>query len=138
MSDFDTPAACEAAFYAAFEAGDVDAMMAVWAERAPLLCVHPAGPPITSRSEVAQSWRRIFTGGGDVRFTLSHRQSREDGALAVRFVHENIHHGPGYREMATVLATNVFVREGGSWRMCAHHASPGPPSADAPQGGGVH
>ncbi len=135
MSGFDTAASCEAAFYAAFEAGDAGAMMAVWAQGSPLLCVHPNGPPLTTRAAVEQSWRRIFQGASAVRFTLSHRQSHEDGALSVRFVHENIHHGPGFRDVAVVLATNVFVREPGGWRMCSHHASPGPlavePARDA-------
>ena len=133
---FDTPEACEQAFYAAFESADLDAMMAVWAEGAPLLCIHPGGPPLTTRDAVAQSWRRIFDGGGGMRFTLSDRQVVEDGAVSVRHLRENIHHGPGLRDTAVVLASNVFVREGSSGRMCVHHASQGPAAATA--GGAMH
>jgi ketosteroid isomerase-like protein len=129
---FESPERCEAAFYAAFEACDLDAMMAVWADDAPLLCVHPGGPALNDRGEVRESWRRIFQGGGGVRFVLSHLQVTEDARVSVRFVHENIHHGPGYRSVAVVLASNVFVRESGGWRLSAHHASPGP----APPAGG--
>jgi len=135
---FDTPGACERAFYAAFEAQDTDAMMAVWAERAPLVCIHPSGPALTERDAVAASWRQIFAGGGAVRFTLNERRTVEDGAVSVRHVHENIHHGPGFRDTALVLASNVFVREDGGWRMCVHHASPGPAPARTATRSPVH
>jgi len=135
---FDTPDACERAFYAAFEARDADAMMAVWAERAPLLCIHPSGPPLTLREAVAQSWRQILEGGGDMRFHLSDRRVVEGAEVSVRHVHENIHFGPGLRDTALVLASNVFVREDGGWRICMHHASPGPAPSRTPAGGAVH
>ena len=136
---YDSPQACERAFYAAFSACDLEAMMAVWAERAPLLCIHPGGPPLTDRDEVARSWAHIFRGGGGVEFTLSHLQARAGGDVAVRYVHENIHHGPGLRATAVVCATNVYVREEGGWRMCAHHASPGPaPAPGTEESGAVH
>ena len=112
----------------------VEAMMSVWAGRAPLLCIHPGGPPLTSRDAIEQSWRAILDGAGGVQFTLSELQETHCGDVAVRFVHENIHHGPGLRETAVVCATNVFVREDGSWRMRVHHASPGPPTPSAGPG----
>ena len=135
---FDTAEACEQAFYAAFEAQDADAMMAVWAERAPLVCIHPTGPPLTDREAVAESWRRIFEGGGEVRFTLSERRTVEDADVSVRHLRENIHHGPGFRDTTVVLASNVFVRENGGWRLCMHHASQGPVRAPAAARGPVH
>jgi ketosteroid isomerase-like protein len=133
---FDTAQACERAFYAAFESADLEAMMVVWAEHAPLLCIHPGGPPLTTRDTVAESWRRIFESAGGMRFTLSDLRVVEDANLSVRHLRENIHHGPGLRDTALVLASNVFVREAGSWRMCVHHASPGGASVSA--GGAVH
>jgi ketosteroid isomerase-like protein len=137
-SRFESAQACEAAFYAAFEAGDLDAMMAVWADHMPLLCVHPGGPPLRGRDAVRHSWRQIFSGGAAARFSLSDVCATEDANVSVRFVHENIHHGEGYRQVAVVLATNVFVREDGGWKLSAHHASPGPPAAAASAGGAVH
>ena len=128
---WESPDACERAFYAAFEARDLDAMMALWATRAPLLCVHPAGPPLTTRAAIEESWRQIFQGGGELRFALTDLQVVEDGAVSVRHLHENIHHGPGMRATAVVVASNVYVREDGGWRMCMHHASPGPPASEA-------
>ena len=132
---FESPAACERAFYAAFEACDLEAMMAVWSTDAPVLCVHPAGSPLTDRDAVEHSWRLIFQSGGRVRFSLTDLRVVEDATVSVRYVHENIHHGPGLRAMAVVLASNVYVREGKGWRMCMHHASPGPATDAAREGG---
>jgi uncharacterized protein (TIGR02246 family) len=135
---FESAQTCEAAFYAAFEAGDLDAMMALWADHAPLLCVHPGGPPLSGRHAIRQSWRQIFSGGAAARFSLSNLCVTEDARVSVRFVHENIHHGEGYRQVAVALATNVFVREDSGWKLSAHHASPGPPPAAASAGSAVH
>jgi len=134
---FDTPRACEDAFYGAFAACDLGAMMGVWSHDAPLLCIHPGGSPVTSREAIARSWAGIFEGGGGVRFTLTDLRVVEAADVAVRFVHENIHHGPGLRAMAVVCATNVYVCESGGWKMCSHHASPGP-SAGGIAGDAVH
>ena len=122
---FDSPQACEEAFYDAFSRCDLEAMMGVWATAAPLLCIHPGGVALTRRDTIARSWAGIFEGGGGVRFSLTDRRCVVSDDVAVRFVHENIHHGPGLRSMAVVCATNVYLREGESWRMCTHHASPG-------------
>ena len=134
---YDSAKACEDAFYAAFMVCDVEAMMAVWAHDASLLCIHPGSAPLTHRHEIEQSWRAIFGAGGAVQFSLTEEKVMESGAVCVRYVHENIHHGPGLRSMAVVCATNVYVLENGSWRMCLHHASPGPvvPRSDE---GGLH
>ena len=45
---FPTAEECEAAFYDAFERGDIKAMMAVWAESDEVSCVHPSGARITA------------------------------------------------------------------------------------------
>jgi ketosteroid isomerase-like protein len=134
---FATPEACEAAFYAAFERCDAVAMMAVWAERAPLLCIHPSGPALTTREAVAQSWERIFRGAGRVRFELSGHLVCEGADVAVRSLRENIHFGPELGAVSVVLATNVYVRENDGWKMSVHHASPDPGVAAASRGGGT-
>ena len=130
--------ACEAAFYAAFEAADLEAMMALWSSRSPLLCIHPAGPALTSREDVARSWRLIFRGGGGIRFAVDAHCTLESADLVMRSVQENIHQGPGFRELSVVLATNVYVLEDGEWRMCVHHASPTAAADSRDTGGPVH
>lgn len=128
---FTTAQACENAFYAAFEARDLDLMMRVWASHTPIMCVHPGAALLHGRDAVMSSWRQIFSAPDPLRFTISDQQIFEYGDLAVRVVHENIHHGPAHT-LAVVLATNVFVRRNEAWTLCSHHASPTPPPASVP------
>ena len=44
---FTSPEAVSQAFYEALEAGDIEAMMAVWADDEEVVCVHPGGPRLT-------------------------------------------------------------------------------------------
>jgi ketosteroid isomerase-like protein len=118
-------AATEAAFYAAFEARDPVAMQAVWSAGEDIVCIHPSGPALRGWPAIERSWRSIFEGIGDARFVLSDVQVFDQPALCVHFVHENIHHGPGFTGISRVLATNVYRRESDGWRMVSHHGSPG-------------
>jgi len=49
-----------AAFYAAFEQRDPEAMDALWAREAPVACLHPGWEPLFGREAVVGSWRRIL------------------------------------------------------------------------------
>ena len=48
------------AFYQAFEAKDVDAMMATWAEDEELVCIHPGGPRLVGYEAVRAGWEQLF------------------------------------------------------------------------------
>ena len=52
------------AFYAAFAAGDAEAMDALWAWQSPCACLHPGAPPIMNREEIMMSWEHIFSENG--------------------------------------------------------------------------
>ena len=119
-----TPQQAEVAFYHAFEATDLDAMMDVWAEDRDIICIHPKGPVLCGRRAIAQSWERIFAGGTGMRFAVTAAQSTVGVKLAVRCVHENIRYGPDFSQQALVIATNVYRVTGQGWRMFVHHASP--------------
>ena len=60
---FPTAQDAENAFYEALERGDLEGMMAVWAEDEEIICVHPGGPRLSGPDEVRSSWARIFSGG---------------------------------------------------------------------------
>lgn len=120
---YPTPEAAEAAFYEAFEKRDIEAMMSVWADDG-IVCVHPMGPRIDGRREVAQSWADIFEGGVALRFEPTDVGSTHSDAIAVHCVHEDISFGPGFRQRTRVIATNVYRRTEDGWRMIVHHASP--------------
>jgi ketosteroid isomerase-like protein len=103
------------AFYRAFARRDLRAMVALWAAEVPVACVHPGWDVLRGRDEVLESWRNILSGDApDIRCAAASAHVAGDMAWVV--CRERV---PG---AAPVAATNVFVREGGAWRICHHHA----------------
>jgi uncharacterized protein (TIGR02246 family) len=125
---FPTPQDAEAAFYEALEAGDVEAMMEVWAEDEELVCVHPGGPRICGYEQVRESWAKILGSGQRLKVQLTDAVYVQGMMLSIHSLHEHFAAATGTSDarQRPVVATNVYVRQGGGWRMVAHHASPGP------------
>ena len=67
MNDSDAVLAANLEFYRAFTTRDIDAMEALWAQRAPVACVHPGWPPLADRAAVMESWRGILSSGDSPR-----------------------------------------------------------------------
>ncbi|MFC6857039.1 nuclear transport factor 2 family protein [Marivibrio halodurans] len=103
------------AFYQAFADGDERAMEALWAEEAPVACLHPGWEPLMERAHVMASWRAILQNPPAVR-CLDPRVFDQDGCAFV-LCWEAV--GAQY-----LVATNIFVREGGRWRMVHHQSGP--------------
>ncbi len=140
---FPTAQDAENAFYEALERGDLDAMMAVWAEDEEIVCVHPGGERLTGQDQVRASWTKIFSGGSRVRVHISHQVAISGMMIAVHSVQENFslegeQRGPQGRDSrpAPIVATNVYLRTGAGWRMIVHHASPAPGQAEPPRRAG--
>ena len=127
---FDTPDECERAFYAAFEKGDLEAMMQVWDDDEDIVCVHPMGPCLKGPEAVGESWQEIFDSGSPMRFEVKHRRFTRNETISVHCVTEYINHGPRLQNRSIVVATNVYKKTPFGWRMIVHHASPG---ADEPE-----
>lgn len=117
MSDEHEVLAANDAFYRAFNRKDLAAMDAVWASQARVQCIHPGWNVLVGREAVMASWRailsnpdqpRIMSGGASVDFV---------GAIAVVVCRELVAGTP-------LVATNLFVREAGGWKLFHHHASP--------------
>ena len=123
---FTTPQDVEAAFYEAFEKGDLEAMMGVWADDDDIVCVHPGGARLAGAEQVREAWRQIFAGGQTLRFRLRHQQTLNGMTLVVHSVYEQITVANEARARQPVIATNVFMRTDSGWRMVVHHASPAP------------
>lgn len=124
--------AAEAAFYEAFSAADLDAMMAVWATSGSIICIHPAGPRLEGIDEIRHSWASILAEGMPRSFALRGRLIMGTDELHVHTLEENIT-VPGTSFVAPpVLATNIYQRFGDSWSMIVHHASIAPSARDAP------
>jgi ketosteroid isomerase-like protein len=116
--------AANAGFYRAFEALDLAAMDRVWAHGAYVKCVHPGWPLLVGWDAVRASWEQIFASTAEMRFTVADVRVASVGNLAWVTCTENIlSEVRGRVGVTTVLATNVFERVDGRWRLVHHHAS---------------
>lgn len=108
-------AAANAEFYRAFGAGDFSAMDAVWANGAEVVCIHPGWPPVRGRDDVMASWRGILANPPEPAVQPAEEQVYLMGAAAMVVCFETI--GEIF-----LVATNLFLREEGAWRLVHHHA----------------
>lgn len=128
--------AANTALYDAFETADIDLMGAVWLDEEPddelrVTCVHPGWPPVHGRPAVLRSWSMIMANTPYIQFVLTDVTVTVSGDVAVVTCGENILTGieeggeqpPGFAG-GRAVATNVFRRAAGGWRLWVHHASP--------------
>lgn len=122
-TDADAVRAANAAFYAAFEARDLDGMSEVWEHSDRVTCVHPGWRVLRGWGAVAGSWFALFGGPQQLQFILTDEQVTVIGDTALVTVDENLLDGEEVG--GTVTALNVFARGAdGAWRIVAHHGSP--------------
>jgi len=117
----------EAAFYEALQTGDIEKLLACWADEDDIVCVHPGGGRLLGAGAIRASFEAMFAVGSiQVRADKVHRI--EALGASVHSVLERIEvlteQGPRH---AWVIATNVYQKTPLGWRMVAHHASPGSP-----------
>ena len=133
---YPTPEAAESAFYAAFEARTLDAMMAVWADDDGIACVHPLTAPLNGRVAVAAGWRSMFEAAGQFRVQIELAHAMRAPGQVIRIVREYLVIGEETEPRPPILATNVYRKDADGWRMVLHHASPlqvgGTPPARTP------
>ena len=67
----------ETAFYDAVARGDLEGLMALWADDDEIICVHPGAPRLVGHAAIRASWEAIFARGG-VRIRV--RDQRRDQA----------------------------------------------------------
>ena len=133
-----TPDELESRFYDALQRGDIEALMAVWADDDEIVCVHPGGPRVIGPAAIRASFEAIFAAGPiPVQPEQVHRLDALSGAVhhLVERIDVAGNEGP---QTAYVMATNVYLQTARGWRLVAHHASPGSLQApEDPGGGGV-
>lgn len=128
----------EAAFYDALQNGDIEKLMACWADEDEIVCVHPGGPRVVGAVAIRATFDAMFA-NGPIRAVPERVRKVESLSSAVHNVLERIDvMTPDGPRQAWVIATNVYHRTAQGWRLVVHHASPGTPSemqevSDAPQ-----
>lgn len=117
----------EASFYDAMRHGDVDKVMACWADDEEIACVSPGGPRTVGTVAVRAAFAAVLA-AGPVHITIEHVRRMETAVCAVHHVTEKVQAitSEGL-QTAFVIATNVYLRTPKGWRMVAHHASAGMP-----------
>ena len=120
---YTSPQDAALAFYQAFEARDLDAMMLAWADDEEIVCIHPGGQRLVGFDAVRNAWEQLFAGDMRLSFRLEQVVLLETVGLALQSAIEHVHTADGTVRGAAV-ATNVFLRTPSGWRMVCHHASP--------------
>ena len=129
---FPTAQDAEAAFYEALGRSDLEAMMEVWAEDDEIVCVHPAGERCVGPAQVRASWAKMFASGVAMRVYLTQEVRISGTLVAVHSVHENFLVEGESQPRGPIVATNVYTRTSGGWRMIVHHGSPAPGRPEVP------
>jgi len=113
------------AFYRAFESLSLDRMDETWWHDGLVVCVHPGWPLAVGWLAVRETWRTIFRNTSDISFEVTDERIDVRGELAwvvcVEHLSSRSVQGEG---KGVVLATNLFRREEGAWRLVHHHTSP--------------
>jgi ketosteroid isomerase-like protein len=126
------------AFYQAFEAKDIEAMMAAWAEDEDIVCVHPGGPRLVGYDAVRAGWEQLFAGDTKLSFRLDEIVVIETVGLALQSAIEHVTLGNDPKPRGAAIATNVFLRTPSGWRIVVHHSSAAPAVAIAAPAGPLH
>ena len=104
-----------AAFYEAFCRRDMQRMEALWATEHDVAVVHPGWPAVYGRDNVLASWQDILQSRSSPDITCAHVHAFVMGDVAFVVCTEQLF-------TQDLVATNVFVRESGDWKIVHHHA----------------
>ena len=105
------------AYYDAFKSCDIDTMEQLWARETPVACIHPGWRALTSRDDVMESFRDIMSTDGVPDVCCRGARAFMAGENAYVICYEVIGGG-------VLVATNLFRKEAGAWRLVAHQAGP--------------
>ena len=117
MSDQQDILGANERFYQAFAGRDVDGMDLIWARSVEVACVHPGWNAIAGRDKVMDSWRSILANPSAPEIRCLMPTVFQYGDFAFVTCYEALDQG-------FLVATNIFVREDGGWKLVHHQASP--------------
>lgn len=124
-------------YYDAFQLLSIDAIAKVWWHDAGAGCVHPGWDARHGWASVRDGYEEIIANTRSIRFSLGDVRARVIGDVAWVTCVENLvtEEGDAGDYLGAVLATNVFERRHGEWRLIHHHASPfSTDGAELPEG----
>ena len=125
-----SPDDVEAAFYESLRGGDLDKLMACWADEDEIACIHPGGNRLLGGAAIRAAFEAMFANGGAIPVTAENIHRIDSIASAVHHVLERVNvMTSGGEVQAYVLATNVYHKTAQGWRLVVHHASPGTKAA---------
>ncbi len=129
----------EIAFYDAISRGDLDGLMALWAEDEEIVCVHPNSTRLIGHAEIRASWETIFE-NGNVHIHIRQLHAMHNLLTAVHSLIEEFHPKDQIAQDVHIIATNVYVKTPRGWRIATHHASvaAGPAPIDVSKGDVLH
>ena len=105
------------AFYASFNRKDIAAMQDAWSMRHDITCIHPGWNVLRGHTQVIESWTAILGNPNQPRIVVGGAEVTMSGGTAIVICRELVA-GSG------LAATNVFVHEGGAWRLLHHQSGP--------------
>lgn len=108
--------AANAAFYAAFSTGNLAAMDALWSTSRDVAVFHPNWQGIKGRDAVMRSWATILNGSEITDIRPVGARVILSGKMAMVICEEDL-------VAVRMIATNIFIDEGGTWRMVHHQAT---------------
>ncbi|APW48155.1 YybH family protein [Rhodoferax antarcticus] len=112
-------------FYEALQTGDIERLMACWADEDEVICVHPGSPRLVGLGAIRAAFDAVFSRGG-VRVQAQALRKIESMTSAVHSVRERIDILTDEGSVdAYAIATNVYFKTAQGWRMVAHHVSAG-------------
>jgi len=114
-TDGDSLLRANAEFYRAFAAGELAAIDALWARAAPVSCIHPGWQGLFGRDAVIESWRAILGRPPAIRMlgARAHVLGSVGYVTCIELIGESV-----------LVATNIFARENGDWKLVHHQAGP--------------
>ncbi len=117
MSERDAALFANEAFYAAINSRDAAAMDSLWLRSESVTCIHPGWDILIGTEEVLESWHRILSHDASPKIACRNAEALIHGDVAVVVCYEEI-------DGQLLAATNLFRRDGRSWRMIHHQAGP--------------
>ena len=118
---FNSADEAEKGFYKAFSDGSLQAMDNVWGTGL-LVCIHPGAAALTKREAVMRSWARILAAETTPTISVEVVSQVQSADLFISVVRELLS-ANNLQSVVAVLATNIYQRQSGGWKLIEHHGS---------------